>query len=111
MIYDKFHRFEETEKVKHQQNTAQNIYDMFDFIITHYENLPECTLFCRACSMWPKDTGTPRLDENGDRLSITVIQVGWALMVVFLRLIIVGLLIMVQESITITQTHSFRICM
>tara|TARA_R110000851_G_scaffold88243_2_gene192774 strand:+ start:2911 stop:3636 length:726 start_codon:yes stop_codon:yes gene_type:complete len=69
LIYDKFHRFEETEKVKHQQNTAQNIYDMFDFIITHYENLPECTLFCRACSMWPKDTGTPRLDENGDRLS------------------------------------------
>ena len=42
---------------------------MFDFIITNYDNLPECTLFCRACTMWPKDTGTPRLDKNGNRLS------------------------------------------
>lgn len=69
LVYDKFHRFKETEKIKSQPNVGQNIYDMFDFIISHYENLPDCTLFCRACSMEPKDTGTPRLDKNGNRLS------------------------------------------
>jgi hypothetical protein len=69
LIYDKFHRFKESDKIKHQLNVGQNIYDMFDFIVTHYDNLPDCTLFCRACLMWPKDTGTPMLDENGKRLS------------------------------------------
>jgi len=69
LIYDKFHRFEESDKVKHQLNVGQNIYDMFDFIVRNYDNLPECTLFCRACLLWPKDTGTPRLDDNGNRLS------------------------------------------
>ena len=61
LIYDKFHRFEESNKVKHQLNVGQNIYDMFDFIVTNYDNLPDCTLFCRACLLWPKDSGTPRL--------------------------------------------------
>jgi len=69
LIYDKFHRFPENGKVKHQKNFGQNIYDMFDFIVEHYDNLPENTLFCRACIMWPKDTGNPRLDESGKRLS------------------------------------------
>jgi len=69
LIYDKFHRFPESDKVKHQLNVGQNIYDMLDFIITHYEELPDNTIFCRSCIMWPKDSGTPRLDENGNRLS------------------------------------------
>ena len=69
LIYDKYHRFEESDKVKHQLNVGQNIYDLLDFIITHYEELPECTIFCRSCIMWPKDSGTPRLDENGNKLS------------------------------------------
>ena len=69
LIYDKFHRYPESDRVKHQKNVGQNIYDMFDFIVEHYDDLPDNTLFCRACIMWPKDTGTPRLDENGNRLS------------------------------------------
>ena len=69
LIYDKYHRYEQSDKVKHQKNVGQNIYDMFDFIVENYDNLPEHTLFCRACIMWPKDSGTPRLDEDGNRLS------------------------------------------
>lgn len=69
LIYDRYHRFPESKKVKHQKNVGQNVYDIFDFIITHYDNLPEATIFCRACFMWPKDTGTPRFDETGKRLS------------------------------------------
>jgi hypothetical protein len=33
LIYDKFHRFKESDKIKHQLNVGQNIYDMFDFIV------------------------------------------------------------------------------
>ena len=56
LIYDKAHRFEESDKVKHQKNVGQNLYDMFDFIITHYDNLPDATIFCRACIHYPKET-------------------------------------------------------
>jgi hypothetical protein len=69
LIYDRYHRFPESNKVKHQKNVGQNHYDMFDFIINNYENLPDSILFCRACLMFPKDIGTPRYDENGKRLS------------------------------------------
>ena len=33
LIYDKYHRYEQSDKVKHQKNVGQNIYDMFDFIV------------------------------------------------------------------------------
>jgi hypothetical protein len=56
LIYDRAHRLEESDKVKHQKNVGQNIYDMFDFIATHYDNLPETTIFCRACILFPKVT-------------------------------------------------------
>lgn len=69
LIYDRYHRFEQSHKIKHQKNVGQNIYDIFDFIVENYNNLPENTLFCRACIFSPKDTGTPRLDEDGNRLS------------------------------------------
>jgi hypothetical protein len=69
IIYDRAHRFEVSEKVIHQKNVGQNIYDIFDFIVTHYDNLPEATIFCRAAFLFPKDTGTPRFDSDGKRLS------------------------------------------
>ena len=42
---------------------------MFDFIVENYNNLPDATIFCRACFLWPKDTGRPKYDEKGNRLS------------------------------------------
>ena len=32
LIYDRQHRFIETDKIKHQINVGANIYDIFDFI-------------------------------------------------------------------------------
>jgi hypothetical protein len=58
LIYDRYHRFQETSKIKHQKNVGQNIYDMFDFIVNHYDELPDVTIFCRACLFYPKDDGT-----------------------------------------------------
>ena len=68
-IYDRYHRFKETDKIKHQKNVGQNIYDIFDFISTNYDNLPDVTIFCRATVFNQKDTGTPRYDENGKVIS------------------------------------------
>ncbi len=59
LIYDRANRWEETDKIKKQVNLGQNIYDMFDFIITHYDNLPETTIFCRAAIMLPKGREKP----------------------------------------------------
>jgi hypothetical protein len=71
LIYDKFGRpeWEGEAKVSKQKNLGQNIYDMFHFILTNYDNLPDVTIFCRAAILHPKDTGTPRLDKDGNRLS------------------------------------------
>lgn len=69
LIYDKAHRLPQSDKVKWQKNVGQNHYDMFDFIVTHYDSLPECTIFCRSCFMWPKDTGIPKFDSTGKRIS------------------------------------------
>ena len=69
LIYDRYHRFTESDKVKHQLNVGQNIYDIFHFIVTNYDNLPENTIFCRSAFLFPKDTGKPRYDENGNKLS------------------------------------------
>jgi hypothetical protein len=69
LIYDRAHRFRQTDKVIHQNNVGQNIYDIFDFIVTRYNNLPDCMIFCRAAFLFPKDTGTPRYDNKGNRLS------------------------------------------
>lgn len=69
LIYDRYHRFKESSKVKHQKNVGQNIYDIFDFIVDNYNNLPEATIFCRAAFLFPKDTGTPRYDSDGRKLS------------------------------------------
>jgi hypothetical protein len=68
-IYDRYHRFKENDKIKWQKNVGQNIYDIFDFIYNNYDNLPELAIFCRSCIFHPKDTGTPRLDANGKKIS------------------------------------------
>lgn len=69
LIYDRAHRFEENSKIKHQKNVGQNVYDIFDFIYENYDNLPEIMIFCRAAFLNPKDNGTPRFNEKGEKLS------------------------------------------
>jgi hypothetical protein len=69
LIYDRFHRFKETNKVKWQKNVGQNIYDIFDFIVSNYDNLPETTIFCRGCIFNKKDDGIIRYDSSGKRIS------------------------------------------
>ncbi len=64
LIYDRYHRYPESEKVKHQKNVGQNVYDIFDFIVTHYDNLPEATIFCRAALMFPKGRQRPLSNGN-----------------------------------------------
>jgi len=69
LILDRYHRYQESEKIKWQDNLGQNVYDIFDFIYKNYENLPEIAIFCRAAFLNPKDDGIVRYDENGKRLS------------------------------------------
>lgn len=66
LIYDKFHRdiWKDNPKVIKQKNIGQNIYDMFDFIITHYDNLPENSIFCRSCIFYPKGRQKPLTNGN-----------------------------------------------
>ena len=64
LIYDRAERWEETDKIKRQKNVGQNIYDIFDFIVTHYDNLPEFTIFCRACIFFPKGREKPLSSGN-----------------------------------------------
>lgn len=64
LIYDRAHRLKETDKVKWQRNVGQNIYDMFDFIVTNYDNLPDVTIFCRACIFFPKNWKKPKSHGN-----------------------------------------------
>lgn len=48
LIYDRAHRYTESEKIKHQKNVGYNIYDIFDFISNNYDNLPEIMIFCKG---------------------------------------------------------------
>ena len=65
LIYDRANRWPESDKVKKQKNVGQNIYDLFDFIATHYDNLPEVTIFGRAAMLFPKDDGLRTRPSNG----------------------------------------------
>lgn len=68
LIYDRKHRWPESERVIRQKNCGQNIYDMFDFIVSRYENLPETIIFCKGSVFCQKDTGRPRIGANGEVL-------------------------------------------
>ena len=48
LIYDRADRWEETDKIKKQINVGENIYDMADFIVDNYNNLPEIMVFVKA---------------------------------------------------------------
>mgnify|MGYP003630243683 FL=1 len=66
VILDKFHRpeWEDKSDVIKQKNVGQNIYDMFDFIVENYDNLPDVTIFCRSCIFFPKGRKPPLSNGN-----------------------------------------------
>lgn len=66
LIYDKYHRdcWKDHEKVIRQRNVGQNHYDMFDYIFTNYDDLPENIIFCRASLFFPKGEKTSPSPER-----------------------------------------------
>jgi len=70
LIYDRIHRFEENDKIKHQPNVGANIYDIFDFIVNNYDNLPDTTIFCKS-NVFPRHCGEEKFNEiiNNDKFT------------------------------------------
>jgi hypothetical protein len=64
LIYDRADRWSETSRIKKQKNLGQNIYDIFDFIINNYDNLPDVTVFCKGSTFFPKDNGDGKRNKG-----------------------------------------------
>lgn len=64
LVLDKYHRLEKSEKVIWQKNVGQNVYDMFDYIVNNYNDLPKKIFFCRSCINFPQ--GRPKPLSNGN---------------------------------------------
>ena len=73
LIYDRLHRFEENEKVKHQTNVGANIYDIFDFIVNNYDNLPDTTIFCKG-NVIPRHCGFDKFKDIINNTEFTTIE-------------------------------------
>jgi hypothetical protein len=73
LIYDRAHRFNPTDKIKHQINVGANIYDIFDFIVTNYENLPEIIIFCKGYVI-PRHCGFEKFKNIINNTEFTTIE-------------------------------------
>jgi len=73
LIYDRAHRFSENDKVKHQINVGANIYDIFDFIVTNYDNLPEIIIFCKG-NVIPRHCGVEKFKKIINNTEFTTIE-------------------------------------
>lgn len=73
LIYDRAHRFTENDKIKHQVNVGANIYDIFDFIVNNYENLPEIIIFCKG-NVIPRHCGFEKFKEIINNTEFTTIE-------------------------------------
>jgi hypothetical protein len=62
LIYDRANRWEENDNIKKQINVGENIYDMFDFIVNNYENLPDIMIFVKA-DVIPRHCGEDKFKE------------------------------------------------
>ena len=62
LIYDRADRWEETDKIKKQINVGENIYDMADFIVNNYHNLPEIMVFVKA-DVIPRHCGEEKFEK------------------------------------------------
>ena len=73
LIYDRSHRFEESDNIKHQRNVGANIYDIFDYIINNYDNLPEITIFCKS-NVIPRHCGVEKFNSIINNTEFTTIE-------------------------------------
>ena len=64
IILDKFHRFSKSDNVVWQKNVGQNVFDMFDYIVENYDNLPEKIFFCRSAITFPQGRSKPLTNGN-----------------------------------------------
>lgn len=73
LIYDRAHRFEESDKIQHQVNVGANIYDIFDFIVNNYEDLPEITIFCKG-NVIPRHCGFEKFETVINNTEFTTLE-------------------------------------
>lgn len=73
LIYDKAHRYVESDKIKHQPNVGANIYDIFDFIFNNYNNLPEIVIFCKG-NVIPRHCGIEKFKNIINNTEFTSIE-------------------------------------
>jgi hypothetical protein len=73
LIYDRAHRYEETNKIIHQENVGANIYDIFDFISNNYNNLPETIIFCKG-NVIPRHCGYEKFKNIINNTTFTTIE-------------------------------------
>jgi hypothetical protein len=73
LIYDKYHRFEENENIKHQDNFGANIYDIFYHILNNYDNLPEILIFCKG-NVIPRHCGEEKFKNIINNRKFTTIE-------------------------------------
>ena len=62
LIYDRADRWKENENIKKQINVGENIYDIFDFIVNNYDNLPEMVCFVKA-DVIPRHCGEEKFSQ------------------------------------------------
>jgi len=73
LIYDRSHRFTETDNVYHQKNVGANIYDIFDFITENYDDLPEIMIFCKG-NVIPRHCSIRKFIEISNNTTFTPIE-------------------------------------
>lgn len=73
LIYDRADRWEETENIKKQINVGENIYDMADFIVNNYDNLPEIMVFVKA-DVVPRHCGEEKFKQIIKNTTYTTIE-------------------------------------
>jgi hypothetical protein len=73
LIYDKAKRWEENENIKNQINVGQSVYDMFDFIVNNYDNLPEIICFVKA-DVIPRHCGEEKFSKIIHNKEYTTIE-------------------------------------
>ena len=73
LIYDRYHRFEESDKIKHQVDVGVNIYDIFDFVETNYDDLPDICVFCKD-DVIPRHCSIEKFESIINNIDFTPIE-------------------------------------
>jgi hypothetical protein len=73
LIYDRADRWEPSDKIRKQINVGENIYDMMDFIVENYDNLPEVIVFVKA-DVIPRHCGEEKFSQIIQKKEYTPIE-------------------------------------